>query len=84
MLLSAVIPVFNEEESLPALQAELVEVATANSYDLEIIFIDAEGAASAIATSTMSAAPPMRTDQFCHISSGSSDRETRRRDRSAG
>ena len=40
MLLSAVIPVFNEEESLPALHAELVEVAIAGGYDLEIIFID--------------------------------------------
>lgn len=40
MLLSAVIPVFNEEESLPALHAELVEVAVANGYDLEVIFID--------------------------------------------
>ncbi|MGI8979767.1 MAG: glycosyltransferase family 2 protein [Pirellulaceae bacterium] len=40
MLLSAVIPVFNEEESLPALHAELVEVAVAGGYDLEIIFID--------------------------------------------
>ncbi len=40
MLLSAVIPVFNEEESLAALHAELVEVAVANSFDLEVIFID--------------------------------------------
>ena len=40
MLLSAVIPVFNEEESLPALHQELVEVAVSGSYDLEIIFID--------------------------------------------
>ncbi len=40
MLLSAVIPVFNEEESLAALHAELVEVAVASDYDLEIIFID--------------------------------------------
>jgi dolichol-phosphate mannosyltransferase len=40
MLLSAVIPVFNEEESLAALHAELVEVAIASGYDLEIIFID--------------------------------------------
>jgi glycosyltransferase involved in cell wall biosynthesis len=40
MLLSAVIPVFNEEESLPALQAELMEVAASGGYDLEIIFID--------------------------------------------
>ena len=40
MLLSAVIPVFNEEESLAALHAELVEVAVANGFDLEVIFID--------------------------------------------
>lgn len=40
MLLSAVIPVFNEEESLAALHAELMEVADANGYDLEVIFID--------------------------------------------
>jgi len=40
MLLSAVIPVLNEEESLAALHAELVEVAVASGYDLEIIFID--------------------------------------------
>ena len=40
MLLSAVIPIFNEEESLPALHAELAEVAVAGGYDLEIIFID--------------------------------------------
>lgn len=40
MLLSAVIPAFNEEESLAALHAELVEVAVANGYDLEVIFID--------------------------------------------
>jgi glycosyltransferase involved in cell wall biosynthesis len=40
MLLSAVIPVFNEEESLAALHAELAEVATKGGYSLEIIFID--------------------------------------------
>ncbi len=40
MLLSAVIPVFNEEESLPALHAEMVAVAVAGGFDLEIIFID--------------------------------------------
>ena len=39
-MLSAVIPVFNEEESLAALHGELVEVATQGSYELEIIFID--------------------------------------------
>ena len=40
MHLSAVIPVFNEAESLPALHGELVEVAVAGGYDLEILFID--------------------------------------------
>jgi dolichol-phosphate mannosyltransferase len=40
MLLSAVIPVLNEVESLPALHAELTEVARAHGYDLEIVFVD--------------------------------------------
>ncbi len=39
-MLSAVIPVFNEAESLNALHAELAEVAAANRLDLEIVFID--------------------------------------------
>ena len=39
-MLSAVIPVYNEVESLPALHAELSEVARENGYQLEIIFID--------------------------------------------
>lgn len=38
--LSAVIPVFCEAESLPALHAELVEVARDQEHDLEIIFVD--------------------------------------------
>lgn len=40
MLLSAVIPVYNEAESLAALHAELRAVAAANHYDLEIVFVD--------------------------------------------
>src|SRR4051812_31665783 len=40
MLLSAVIPVFNEEESLRALFAELANVAAQDACDLEVIFID--------------------------------------------
>lgn len=38
--LSAVIPVFCEAESLPALHAELVEVARDQGHELEIIFVD--------------------------------------------
>jgi dolichol-phosphate mannosyltransferase len=40
MRLSAVIPVYNEEESLNLLYGELVEVAAAEGYDLEVIFVD--------------------------------------------
>lgn len=40
MLLSAVIPVYNEADSLAALHAELRTVAAANQYDLEIVFVD--------------------------------------------
>src|ERR1043165_1661157 len=39
-MLSAVIPVLNEAESLAALHAELAEVAQQHGYDLEIIFVD--------------------------------------------
>ena len=39
-MLSAVIPVYDESESLRQLHAELAEVAAANNYDLEIIFVD--------------------------------------------
>ena len=39
-MLSAVIPVFNELESLPALHRELSDVAAQHGYDLEIIFVD--------------------------------------------
>jgi glycosyltransferase involved in cell wall biosynthesis len=40
MKLSAVIPLFNEAESLTTLHAELVVVAEAEGYDIEIIFVD--------------------------------------------
>ncbi len=40
VLLSTVIPVFNEVDSLEGLHAELSEVAQANSYELDIIFVD--------------------------------------------
>jgi glycosyltransferase involved in cell wall biosynthesis len=40
MKLSTVIPVFNEMESLDQLFAELNEVARANVYQLEMIFVD--------------------------------------------
>lgn len=39
-MLSVVIPVFNEAESLDALYRELVEVAEGNRYDLDLIFVD--------------------------------------------
>lgn len=39
-MLTAVIPVFNEVESLPRLFAELDDVAKSNSYELEVIFVD--------------------------------------------
>ncbi|MCC6126343.1 MAG: glycosyltransferase family 2 protein [Pirellulales bacterium] len=39
-MLSIVIPVFNEAESLEALHAELAAVAAAEKYDLDVIFID--------------------------------------------
>ena len=39
-MLSAVIPLFNEVESLATLHAELIAVAEAEGYDLEIIFVD--------------------------------------------
>ncbi len=40
MQLSLVIPVYNEEESLVQLHREIRDVAGANQYDLEIVFID--------------------------------------------
>lgn len=39
-MLTAVIPVYNEVESLPRLHAELDEVARQQGYDLQIIFVD--------------------------------------------
>jgi glycosyltransferase involved in cell wall biosynthesis len=39
-MLSIVIPVYNECESLPALHRELCEVATAEGYDLDVVFVD--------------------------------------------
>ena len=39
-MLSTVIPVFNEIESLEKLYAELDEVASAHGYDLDIVFVD--------------------------------------------
>ncbi len=39
-MITAVIPVYNEEESLAQLHAELSEVAQQNDYELEIVFVD--------------------------------------------
>ena len=39
-LLSIVVPVFNEGESLRQLHAELIALAGAQRYTLEIIFVD--------------------------------------------
>jgi dolichol-phosphate mannosyltransferase len=39
-MLSTVIPVFNEAESLESLYRELDEVAKANDYELDLIFVD--------------------------------------------
>ena len=39
-MLSIVIPVFNEAESLEALHRELGEVAAAEGYDLDVVFVD--------------------------------------------
>ena len=39
-MLSIVIPVYNEAESLETLHRELIEVADAQGYDLDIIFVD--------------------------------------------
>ncbi len=39
-MISLVIPVFNEQESLTTLHAEIAEVIRRNSYDCEIIFVD--------------------------------------------
>jgi glycosyltransferase involved in cell wall biosynthesis len=39
-MLSLVIPVYNEVESLPELHREFSEVAAANGYQLDIVFVD--------------------------------------------
>ena len=39
-MLSIVIPVLNEAESLVQLHDELVKVASANNYELDIVFVD--------------------------------------------
>jgi dolichol-phosphate mannosyltransferase len=39
-VISAVVPVFNERDSLPQLHAEIAAVAAANGLDLEVIFVD--------------------------------------------
>jgi dolichol-phosphate mannosyltransferase len=39
-VISVVIPVYNERESLPQLHAELAAVAVATGLDLEVIFVD--------------------------------------------
>jgi len=39
-MLSIVIPVYNEEESLETLHGELTEVAEAEGYNLDIVFVD--------------------------------------------
>ena len=40
MNISVVIPLFNEEESLPELCEWIVKVMNANNYSYEIIFVD--------------------------------------------
>ena len=39
-MLSVVVPVFNEEQSLEILHQELSDVAAAEHYDLELVFVD--------------------------------------------
>lgn len=39
-MLSVVVPVFNEEESLAILRDEIVAVAAANGYQLDLVFVD--------------------------------------------
>ena len=38
-MLSVVVPVFNEEQSLAMLHQELSEVASAQGYDLDLVFV---------------------------------------------
>ena len=40
MDLSIIIPLLNEQDSLPELHSWIVKVMTANNYSYEIIFID--------------------------------------------
>ena len=40
MLISAVIPVLNEADSLERLHEELAAVARGQGYELEVIFVD--------------------------------------------
>ncbi len=39
-MLSIVIPVYNEAESLTELHREIREVAAANGYELDVVFVD--------------------------------------------
>ena len=39
-MLSIVIPVYNEVDSLAKLHAELTDVAQAEDYELDVIFVD--------------------------------------------
>ena len=39
-MLSIVIPVYNEAESLAELHREIGEVAAANGYDIDVVFVD--------------------------------------------
>jgi dolichol-phosphate mannosyltransferase len=39
-MISVVVPVYNERESLPQLHAEIEAVAAANNLDLEVLFVD--------------------------------------------
>ena len=41
--ISVVVPLYNEEESLPELHAWIRRVMEANNYTYEIIFVDAMG-----------------------------------------
>ena len=40
MKLSTIIPVFNEEQSLPELHGEIARVAQDNGYEIEMVFVD--------------------------------------------
>jgi dolichol-phosphate mannosyltransferase len=54
-MITAVIPVYNERESLQSLHAEIVETAEAHGLDMEVIFVDdgsTDGSWTAIAEMT--------------------------------